>query len=110
MLRLLPKDVVNYIYTMIHEYNICNVIREYQSRLVSVESATRFHYVCINLPPKSMDYQYSCNCQYNYRHIESYNFISMSSVYNVHGSKCAILPERYIYSLNLKYDYFMHNK
>jgi len=84
MLRLLPKDVVNYIYEFIHKSNTQDIVNEYKGSLrAGVLGESSWYYIYIN----------RTWIDFNYRHTSS------GYIYNKHGCYCANLPKRYKYSL-----------
>jgi hypothetical protein len=99
MLRLLPKDVVNYIYTIVHRRNTQDIINEY---IKKVEFRTRGYKFNEN------NAYIQANLKYTYYRFNNRDFIQLSYyhkydtpfyIYNKFGVKCAKIPERYVYSL-----------
>jgi len=86
MLRLLPKDVVNYIYELVHKSNTQDIVDEYKCNSRAEEFAT-LTWFQIYIHGKWRDYNFR-------KHITLNDY-----VYNKHGYYCSKLPERYKYSL-----------
>jgi len=94
MLRLLPKDIVNCIYKIIHQNNIRNIVHEYQNRTCIVEYCPNLNendfYLDIRLSRgvTAFNYRDICDKRIRYKYIyDKYDYV------------CAIMPERYVNSL-----------
>jgi len=94
MLRLLPKDVVNYIYELVHKNNTQDIINEYRQniRISLFSNYDKNEDNCI------IRYSNRGNpITYNDRLLRGMTYHKV--IYNLNGRVCATLPERYMYSL-----------
>jgi len=94
MLQLLPKDVVNYIYTIIHQCNTRYIVDEYLQKVytnMSLPSNQNNLYLYIRQAPKNLRL-------FNNRFLASNYTHTYSRIFNIHDYCCAKLPERYKYS------------
>jgi len=92
MLRLLPKDVVIYIYEIVHKSNTQDIINEYIQKVRPVNSVySRNYYIQVNF--KNAFYSY------NDRDLKNMNYSYTSYVIRRFGVHRAMLPKRYVYSL-----------
>jgi len=92
MLRLLPKDIVNYIYNIIHKSNTQDIVNDYNRNVRSV----KYLYI-ISL------HQDNCFIWVKFKNVfipfNHRNYYSNVTDIFRFGVKCAKIPKRYRYSL-----------
>jgi len=99
MLRLLPKNVINYIYELVHKNNTRDIVNEYKCSSRTVEFGQSLWYI-IYIRRKRIDFNYR-----DMNPLRTYQF----HIYRF-GVKRAKLPERYRYSLTRQEFESMSNK
>jgi hypothetical protein len=103
MLRLFPKDVVNYIYETIHKSNTQDIIGEYIQKVTAYTPNNKHENNCYII--------YLDRHRYNDRDLiyMEYSYFGYK-IYNPDGLIRAKLPERYVYSLTRQEFKSMSNK
>jgi len=97
MLRLLPKDIVNYIYTIIHQGNTQDIVNEYIQKVSVVEYSPFLNENNCHVGIKLLLYGNNAYHSFNYRNILVHSY-RLCNVYRSHIG-CAKIPKRYRYSL-----------